>query len=922
VALRSISRKGDRKRATGVGLNGVERNTGNSTEIGVPQDVIRISPGSKGVSIWSSALFGDLAGTYLREFLARVFSVQEVSAVEIQRSKSFGRVYYDSTPNPAEIWLKLRRALGSSSPSNPDSESAVIEPDPWQRPQGVESLYLDGPGDLPIWVNRVDESLSTWRLRYLKGNRIRLTHPILLKRKDVAYRLEEELSAILGVEDFRTNTVSASVAIRFNLDQISASRLVRQLEKSWPSLLDGLEGPPSSRRLVIASGLLGLSYTGQYVVPALKPWALLAVALYGLPNVKSGARQLVHRKIGLPVLYTSGLVLTLLAGMPFSSGVMAVMMQLWPRLTYGTMTRSQRRLFAVHRRRATWARAVHNGIEMEVDLDTLSAGDLIAVREGEIIPVDGVVTNGLAAVDEETLSGSVGAIDKAAGDKVLATSFIRDGRLTVRVEKIGVETVAGSIGARLPHSRIDGLLSSAEAESVASRNAKPTLAVAGISLLATRLLRPAQAIIRPDYATGPRLGAQLNALFDVGDGLQRGILFRDPTASDRLPATDVYIFDEAIALDRRRIEVAEIFAADDASADDVLAYATAAFPASQNERVSILLPEIIKRNLPIPEIFGRSRHAGAIRYHDIDDHLLEIAAPAYVAAEVIKIPSGIADAVAASPYAWNPQRTTGKSESPWHTDPLLRPLWVLRNSEVLGVITFRREGEPEGIEVVAELKSRNPRASFAYISSAGDATARAVAERFGISTVFSKLDPEGKSRAVKDLGRRTMWIGDGAAPESIPGIHASTVSISIAGISTASRDAADIVLLQPGLRNLVPLRRIGRAHRARLEGDYRGVYAANLFGAAGGLLAGFGSLEAGLSSNVGSGYVYFRNWKKLRDLTSRAEARRAIVMSATIEEGDHLAPTLKTHSDAAEQFVDYLDIDPSKQPGSGHLHGV
>ena len=103
------------------------------------------------------------------------------------------------------------------------------------------------------------------------------------------------------------------------------------------------------------------------------------------------------------------------------------------------------------------------------------------------------------------------------------------------------------------------------------------------------------------------------------------------------------------------------------------------------------------------------------------------------------------------------------------------------------------------------------------------------------------------------------------------------MSISVAGLSTAPLDAADIVFLQPGLQNLAPLIRIGIGHQARIEADYRAVYAANLLGVAGGFLAGFGSLEAGLTSNVGTSYVYLRHWRQLRDLISRMETRRAIV---------------------------------------------
>jgi cation transport ATPase len=440
-------------------------------------------------------------------------------------------------------------------------------------------------------------------------------------------------------------------------------------------------------------------------------------------------------------------------------------------------------------------------------------------------------------------------------------------------------------------------------------------------LFATRSLRPSEAIARPDYATGPRIAAQLAALHDLGDGLRRGIFFRDPAALDRLPATDIYVFDEDTALERREVEVAEVFSADDVSADAVLGYAAAAFPASHYERARALLAHSIKQGAPIPEISQRSRHAGAIRYFDSDSRLLEIAAPTYIADAKVKIPALIAKAVAASRYAWNPQRTRDENNLIPHEETVLRPIWILRNGEVLGVVTFRRQGEPQGIQIIADLKARNRRARFVFISSQSQVASETTASTFGISTVFANLESEGKARVLKNLGRRTMWIGDGANPKAVPAIQAATVSISVAGVSTVPFDAADIVLLQPGLQDLVPMRRIGRSHRAEIETDYRAVYIANLLGVAGGLFAGFGSLESGLTSNVGTGYVYLRHWNQLRDLLSRVEARRAIIMAPTREESDHLAHTLHAHPNATEQFVDYRDLNAAVKPGT-ELHGV
>jgi len=134
------------------------------------EPVVRIAPGRDGVSIWSPELFGDPASPHIREFLARAFSVEEVAAVEIRRAQSYGRIHYASASNAREVWLKLGRALAKKPPSD----------------VGAGSLYLDQPALSSIWVNRVGGALSTWRLRFVNHSRIRLSHPLLLNRPDIA----------------------------------------------------------------------------------------------------------------------------------------------------------------------------------------------------------------------------------------------------------------------------------------------------------------------------------------------------------------------------------------------------------------------------------------------------------------------------------------------------------------------------------------------------------------------------------------------------------------------------------------------------------------------------------------------------------------------------------------------------------------
>ena len=856
---------------------------------------LRVLP--QALEIANEALFRQPDTVLGREFLTRTFGVGEVEAVEIDRRRGTGRVLFERGVPASEVLRKLKAAL-------------VAGRAPDEAQGGADTLYLAHDKPARIRVTRVGDVLSTWKVASQSRNRIRLTHPLLKNRRDVAYRLEEELTTIYGVRTFRTNILTASVVIHFRPGSLTPARLVRHLEAAWPRLVSGLEGPPSLKRFFAATSMLGLAFTGQFLVPALLPVALVGVAIYGFPNVV-GALKLIRRgHVALPVLYTGTLTFTLLSGLPFSATLMASLMQWWPRWGYRTITTSQRRIFANLRQRITWAKlATDGGPEVEVAIDRLKAGDVICVDEDEVVPVDGVIVSGLAAIDEEALTGRAGAFDKAPGDPVFAATFVKAGRIQVRVTHQGADSQAGHIAEQLPHGFFRDLPSSSEAEDVANGLVAPTLALASLNLIVTGNVQPSQSSLRPDYATSPRLAAQFAALFGLSDGLRRGLLFRDPAALDRLPATDLYIFDDSTALERRRITVGEVLVARGASSEAVLSYAASAFPSFQNERARSLMERCLRLGVPLQEIAERRREAGVIEYRDADGGWIQVAAPAWIDAQKIRVPAALAKAVRLSPSAW----ADARKQVP-HAEPQLRPLWVLREGTLLGLVTFHRAGELEVCEVVGTLRARNPNARFLLISKSPQAKAAALAAEMGIATAFGGLTPPEKARIVREFGKRTMWIGNGADPEAAACIEASTVSISVAGAASVTADKADVVLLQPTTHGLVSVRRLGRRHRKFLKESYRAVFAANLLCLGGAFFAEFTTLTVALVSNFGTGGVFAAHRKQLTDLATRMEKKMGTRLSAEAEELEEAEEGARDELESFEEYGGHPhDSEPDRE---------
>ncbi len=265
---------------------------------------LRVETRKNGLTIRHSVLFSDPSGEHGRLFLSRVFSVEEVEAFEIDRTKGIGRLRYRATAKIGEVLRKLKQALTHSAQDTP--RNGKPEDSPGTVAESVAALFLENPTPAPLRIARVGSYLSTWEVRQEANGRVRLTHPILRQRKDVAHRLEEELASIQGVRDYRKKGLfSSSIVVRYNPRRLDVPRLLRHLEYCWPRLINGIEGPPPSTRFFASSSLLTLAFTGQYFVPVLTPFVLLGLAVYSFPNVVNGLKLIRRGKVGLPVLYTA-----------------------------------------------------------------------------------------------------------------------------------------------------------------------------------------------------------------------------------------------------------------------------------------------------------------------------------------------------------------------------------------------------------------------------------------------------------------------------------------------------------------------------------------------------------------------------------------------------------------------------------------
>ena len=380
------------------------------------------------------------------------------------------------------------------------------------------------------------------------------------------------------------------------------------------------------------------------------------------------------------------------------------------------------------------------------------------------------------------------------------------------------------------------------------------------------MLRPSQAVIRADYATALRLSAQLATLEGMAEGWQRGVLLRNPGALDRLAAAEVFVLDDSAGLARPRVEVSEVLTLDSVSADLLVRYALGASRATNSERTRALASFVNGRHVR-SESASLERAAGVTRYRDVLGVEIQVVSAGHVAWAKLQIPERFRAVLKSASNGDVPAPTNGHNAPP-------KPLWVLRDGALIGVITFALSGEPAGKQFVEGLQAQNKRARIIYLSRAPQRATRKLAHALNVDASYSGLGESDKVSLLRSLDPASVWIGDGADPTAREVIAASGASISVAPLLQSRADAADILLLQAGLASVTDVIEIARNHRLRLGQDYAIIHAMNLGGALGGFLAGLTPLHTGLLSNVGAGLIYARRSWALRRLIASAEQQR------------------------------------------------
>jgi len=595
-------------------------------------------------------------------------------------------------------------------------------------------------------------------------------------------------------------------------------------------------------------GLMGLiviaSLTGWWHPFMNRDWlAFAGTVVGGFPIYREAWENLLKRRMTMELSMTIALLSALAIGQFFTAIVIAFFVlfaELLEGYTVGGGRRAIEQLINALPRRVTVRR---NGQESELSAEELVAGELIVIRPGERIPVDGVVTKGSSYVDQSSITGESLPVEKTEQSKVFAGTINKNGVLEVAVERVGRDTTFGKIIQVVEQAE----KSKAPVQRIADRLAAGlvyfALAAAVLTFVVTRDLTATIAVIIVAGACGVAAGTPLAILAGIGSAARRGIIVKGGLYLEKLAEIDTIVLDKTGTLTMGVPEVTGIRFVDGATEGDVLQNAAIAEQHSEHPLGEAIIRKARAANLPL-------RQYSDLRYNPGKGLIcLDNGNKIVVGTRTLLEENGI-------PFVGNESGPLENDIKPGET-----LVYVGRDQTLLGVLTVADQLRTEAIQAVGELKRKGYRILLLTGDSSGAASA--IGDRLGVHEAIGDLLPEEKLEKIRELlrqGNKVAMVGDGI--NDAPALAEATVGIAMGGGTDVALETADITLMTSDLSRLVEVFGIAKRCYGVIMFNFWGTITVDTLGIG---LAFFGLLAPIIAAliHVGSELAFILNSARL-----------------------------------------------------------
>ena len=445
------------------------------------------------------------------------------------------------------------------------------------------------------------------------------------------------------------------------------------------------------------------------------------------------------------------------------------------------------------------ATVLRDGAEVEIPVEDVAVGDLILVRPGASIPVDGEVTEGTSSVDESALTGESIPVEKGPGDRVVAASINKSGSFTFRATRVGDDTTLAQMIALVDEAASSKAPIAKLADQVAGIFV-PT--VIGIALVTAAVwlvlgygvehaLTAGVAVLVISCPCALGLATPVAIMVGTGKGAENGILIKSAEALETLHTVSTVVLDKTGTVTEGRPRVTDLYPGEGITTEELLCVAASLEKPSEHPLAEAIVREAEERKIPlVPVRDFEAVHGRGVRAEVQGSHYL-------AGNRAMMEESGIdlgAEHLMADGLAEN-----GKT-----------PLYFAQDGRLIGLIAVADTVKPSSAEAMRGFRALG--IDVVMLTGDNQRTADAIGRELGVTKVIAEVLPQDKEAVIASLqteGRRVAMVGDGI--NDAPALARSDVGLAIGAGTDVAIESADIVLMKSDLLDAVTAVELSKA---------------------------------------------------------------------------------------------------------------
>lgn len=453
---------------------------------------------------------------------------------------------------------------------------------------------------------------------------------------------------------------------------------------------------------------------------------------------------------------------------------------------------------------------IKDGTDILIPMSELQKGDIIRVRTGSVIPVDGEIADGEAYINESSMTGEPLAVMKSAGATVFAGTVVEEGSVAVTVRELSMDTKISKIIELIDNSENLKAGVQSRAERLADSIVPFSFLGFGITLLLTQNITKAVSVLMVDYSCAIKLSTPISVISAIKEAADMNITVKGGKYLEEFAAADTIVFDKTGTLTNAQPTLEKVIPFGEYSENEVL-------------KISACLEE------HFPHSVARAIVKGAA---DLGiDHAEEHAEVNYIVAHgIVTTLNGKRAIIGSRHFVCEDEGVEITSEQRSLIDEIsgaCSVVYLAVGDMLAGALCISDPPRSEAKCVVETLK-KSGFENIVMLTGDSEKAAKIISEQLGITEYHAQVLPEekhGRIEKMKSEGRHIVMVGDGI--NDAPALAAANVSVAVSDASDIARETADITLCGSGLEELIRLRRLSRLLMERIHRNYRFILAFN-----------------------------------------------------------------------------------------------